>query len=66
MKFTIFDIAMLIGVLIGLAFSALLFFFVPWYHDLTVWAWTNPVMWLIGIAAGAITIAYDRYLSEDA
>ena len=48
--------SMLLGVGIGLTFSATLFFTVPWYHDLVVWTWTNP--WLVGVGAIAGILTY--------
>ena len=48
-----------IGALGGLTITAFLFFNVTWYHDMIVWSWTNPWMWLIcgpiGFAVGYFT-----------
>ena len=65
MKFNYLDLAMLIGVAIGLSFSALLFFTVPWYHNMLIWSWTHPIMWVIGIAGGFCLGAYDKHLNGE-
>ncbi len=48
---------MLIGAGVGLSASALCFFTVDWYHNLVVWSWTNPWMWLVGVPCGIAAVA---------
>ena len=51
--------SMLLGAGIGLTTTAVLFLTVPWYHDLLVWSWTNPWMWVVGVMAGILSYTLD-------
>ena len=39
--FTVNQLGLAIGTVIGLSFSALLFFSVPAYHNYLVWSWSH-------------------------
>ncbi len=41
------------GAIVGLILSIIGFFTVPPYHDYLVWAWSTPIIWLVGIPVGA-------------
>ncbi len=47
---------MLTGSFLGLVFTAILFLTVDWYHDMLIWAWTNPWMLAAGATVG-LTVA---------
>lgn len=42
----------IVGATGGALLTVYLFTNVQWYHDLLVWSWTNPWMWLIGVPCG--------------
>ena len=42
----------LIGSAAGVGLTYLMFTNVPWYHDLLIWSWTNPWMWVAAVPAG--------------
>lgn len=45
--------------------TAYLFLHVQWYHDLLVWSWTNPWMWLIGVPCGVIGVILGIAIDQD-
>ena len=42
----------LIGSPIGLFLVWFGFTHITWYHDLLVWSWTNPWMYVLGVPVG--------------
>ncbi len=54
---------MFIGALLGLCLTYVLFTNVSWYHDFTVWCWTNPWAYVIG-GIGGITFAIIELTTE--
>ena len=49
-----------IGAGIGLTAAALMFTYVPWYHNLVVWSWTNPWLWTAAITTGIVLAYLDK------
>ena len=49
-----------IGAAVGLAATALMFTYVPWYHNLLVWSWTNPYLWTACITVGVALAILDK------
>ena len=47
--------AVQLGTAVGVTGSVLLFFFVPWYHNLVVWQWTH--LWWLALPGAAIGAA---------
>ncbi len=43
---------MLLGAAVGIGGTIFLFLNVQWYHDLLVWSWTNPWLWVVGLSSG--------------
>ena len=53
--------AVIVGGTLGVILTVTLYTQVQWYHDLLVWGWTNPWMYVLGIPAGiAFAIATDN------
>ena len=53
---SIYHKSALLGVGLGALLTYVLFTQVGWYHDLLVWSWTNPWMYVMGLISG-ITVA---------
>lgn len=50
-----------IGAVIGMITSIVLFNTSSWYHDIFVWSWSNPVMWILGIPVGIVAaVVFDN------
>jgi hypothetical protein len=42
----------IIGAGFGLILSAIAFATIPAYHNYLVWAWSTPILWLVGLPVG--------------
>ena len=53
-------IGALIGAPIGMLLAYYGFTHIAWYHDITVWAWNTPWMYVLGAIGGIALCVWDE------